>query len=78
MVVVVFSSLMQCTYNNNEYRQKRIVHNEICSHIFMSFLFMHSYFYFLHLEFTIHIILIPQTQKDVCFLLPFRKKITTK
>jgi len=25
---------------------------------------MHSYFYFLHLEFTIHIILIPQTQKD--------------
>jgi len=30
----------------------------------MSFLFMHSYFYFLHLEFTIHIILIPQTQKD--------------
>jgi len=50
--------------NNNEYKQKRIVHNEICSHIFMLFLFMHSYFYFLHWEFIIHIILIPQTQKD--------------
>jgi len=64
---------------HNAYKQKRIVHIEICAHIFMFFLFLCTLTFIFCIEnLSFTLFLFHRRRTIVCFLLPLRKKITTR